>query len=96
MVSFSAFHIMCAFSIYYVLGPTTLVFHGIYALMVNLMFESINYVYHYGLQRKTRDNGTYEAISMKLSFNSNAVMSSHAFFKLHRHADHHNNFVKPY
>ena len=58
--------------------------------------ESINYVEHYGLQRKKDKNGIYESINIMHSWNSPQRYSNYILFKLQRHSDHHANAYKPY
>jgi alkane 1-monooxygenase len=60
------------------------------------LLEVINYVEHYGLQRKKLANGRYENCQIHHSWNSNSLMSNLFLFQLQRHADHHANPQRPY
>lgn len=51
--------------------------------------EVINYVEHYGLHRRLRDNGRYERTTPAHSWNSNYFLTNIALFQLQRHSDHH-------
>jgi len=55
--------------------------------------ELINYVEHYGLERKKDHRGIYEAITEKHSWNSS---SSPLLFRIQRHSDHHMHAYRPY
>lgn len=58
--------------------------------------EAINYIEHYGLLRKKQDNGHYEKVTIKHSWNAAHRFSNYLLFKLQRHSDHHENSYKPY
>jgi alkane 1-monooxygenase len=62
------------------------------------MFESVNYLEHYGLSRKLlpEAENIYESVGMKHSWNAPQVMTNYLLFKLQRHSDHHANSYKPY
>ena len=72
-------------------------FGGITALMVALsaaftgilLLETVNYIEHYGLQRKQLKPKVYEAVSPKHSWNSNHIFGRLMLFELSRHSDHH-------
>jgi alkane 1-monooxygenase len=55
-----------------------------------LLFESVNYLEHYGLERR-RDakTGEYETVKPQHSWDSPAKVTNMFLFKLQRHADHH-------
>jgi len=54
-----------------------------------LMLETINYVEHYGLQRKKTESGSYEKVMPIHSWNSNHYVGRIMLFELSRHSDHH-------
>ena len=54
-----------------------------------LLLETVNYMQHYGLQRKRLENGSYERVSPKHSWTSNHTPSRLLLIDLPRHADHH-------
>ena len=78
------------------LGNKALLFHLCYSVFGVLLFEAINYIEHYGLERKIDANGNYESINIKHSWNAPQVATNYLFFKLQRHSDHHANAYKPY
>ena len=54
-----------------------------------LLLETVNYIEHYGLQRKQLKPKVYEAVSPKHSWNSNHIFGRLMLFELSRHSDHH-------
>ncbi|MEL0036102.1 MAG: alkane 1-monooxygenase [Gammaproteobacteria bacterium] len=54
-----------------------------------LLLETINYIEHYGLRRKVRDNGRYERVRPHHSWNANYTFGRIALYELTRHSDHH-------
>ena len=55
-----------------------------------------NYVEHYGLLRQKRENGRYEPVAPRHSWNTNHIFSNLVTFHLQRHSDHHANPQRPY
>ena len=54
-----------------------------------LTLEVINYIEHYGLHRRTQDNGRFERVTPAHSWNSNYLLTNLFLFHLQRHSDHH-------
>lgn len=52
-------------------------------------FETINYVQHYGIERKKLSDGTFEPVTLRHSWDSSFRYSNLLFLNLGRHADHH-------
>jgi alkane 1-monooxygenase len=62
-----------------------------------LTLEVVNYVEHYGLERKpVGDKGAYEVTTLHHSWNSNYFLTNLLLFQLQRHSDHHANAARPY
>lgn len=74
---------------------TALVFLA-YGLGSIFYLENINYIEHYGLQRKKLPDGTYEKVTIRHSWNAPHRFTNYIMFKLQRHSDHHENSLKPY
>ncbi len=55
-----------------------------------------NYVEHYGLKRRKKENGRYEPCAPRHSWNTNHIVSNLMLFHLQRHSDHHANPMRPY
>jgi len=53
------------------------------------LLETVNYIEHYGLQRKSTGNGKYERTMPHHSWNSNHILGRLMLFELSRHSDHH-------
>jgi alkane 1-monooxygenase len=54
-----------------------------------LLLETVNYIEHYGLQRRQIAEGKYERALPAHSWNSNHVIGRVMLFELSRHSDHH-------
>jgi alkane 1-monooxygenase len=79
------------------LGPGGMLFIGIQALVAITLLEVINFVEHYGLQRKKLATGrAYENATPMHSWNSNYMLTNLLLFQLQRHSDHHANAARPY
>lgn len=59
------------------------------ALIGILLLETVNYIEHYGLQRKATTEGKYERAMPEHSWNSDHVLGRLLLFELSRHSDHH-------
>lgn len=54
-----------------------------------LMLETVNYIEHYGLQRRLQENGRYEPVLPIHSWNSDHELGRIVLYELTRHSDHH-------
>jgi alkane 1-monooxygenase len=70
-----------------------LVIQGILAFT---LLEVVNYIEHYGIERKLLANGRYERVNPLHSWNSSYRLSNFFLFQLQRHSDHHATASKPY
>jgi alkane 1-monooxygenase len=75
--------------IVYFFGLTILFCYLASAMIGILLLESVNYIEHYGLQRKETTPGSYERTQPWHSWNSNHVLGRIMLFELSRHSDHH-------
>jgi alkane 1-monooxygenase len=66
------------------------------AVIAFLLLETINYIEHYGLQRRKLDNGRYERVEVFHSWNSNHELGRVILYELTRHSDHHYKANKKY
>mmetsp|Transcript_34168 Transcript_34168/g.59709 ORF Transcript_34168/g.59709 Transcript_34168/m.59709 type:complete len:246 (+) Transcript_34168:7318-8055(+) len=83
-------------AIYVVLGRHAFIFAVAQALVSIFLLECINYIEHYGLERKVVAPGQYEPVSLKHSWNAPQALQNYITLKLQRHSDHHFNSYKPY
>ena len=60
------------------------------------LLELVNYIEHYGIQRRLKENGKYERVNPLHSWNANHKLSNFFLFQLQRHSDHHAYASKPY
>jgi len=86
-------HMTILATIYFFLGIESLKYQACYTFWGVFFLELINYIEHYGLERKKDENGIYESISKMHSWNS---LSSPVLFRLQRHSDHHSHAFRPY
>jgi len=70
------------------LGPGPLAFFLVQAVVAFLLLEIINYIEHYGLERKKID-GRYERVTPQHSWNASQRLTNYFLFHLQRHSDHH-------
>lgn len=61
-----------------------------------LLLETVNYIEHYGLQRKKESDLRYETTTPIHSWNSNHPLGRFMLFELTRHSDHHASPHKKY
>ena len=66
------------------------------AFLAFSLLEVVNYIEHYGLERRKDGNGRYERVDEHHSWNSDHVVSRALLFELTRHADHHAHASRPY
>lgn len=77
-------------------GGRGVFFFVLQAVAAILMLELVNYLEHYGLSRRTRDDGRVEVVSHLHSWNSGHLVSGIFLFRLTRHSDHHQDASREY
>jgi alkane 1-monooxygenase len=60
------------------------------------LLEAVNYIEHYGLQRRTGADGRPEPFGVGHAWNADHVISNSLLANLQRHSDHHVHASKPY
>jgi len=82
----------------FLFGARALCFNLLVSCLTTMMFESVNYLEHYGLERKLipGSENVYESVRITHSWNAPQVITNYLLFKLQRHSDHHANSYKPY
>lgn len=88
MIWFALVPLAIASAFFYFLGPMGLLFFAVQSFFAFSMLELINYIEHYGLQRKII-GGKYEPVSVRHSWNANQLLSNLYMMHLERHSDHH-------
>jgi alkane 1-monooxygenase len=66
------------------------------AAVAILLLEVVNYIEHYGLERRPRRDGRFERVRPEHSWNSAHRITSWYIFNLNRHSDHHYLASRPY
>lgn len=66
------------------------------SILAFTLLEAVNYLEHYGMQRKKLANGFYEKVTPLHSWNASQSVSNFLLFQLQRHSDHHAFAFKPY
>jgi alkane 1-monooxygenase len=89
MLQFQLIQLLFVAIIYVAFGGWTTLFFILAALQGVLLLETVNYIEHYGLQRKELAAGMYERAMPVHSWNSNHVIGRVTLFELSRHSDHH-------
>lgn len=89
MIHFSLMQITLLIIIYSFFGKMVLLYFIIAAFLGIALLEAVNYIEHYGLGRRMREDGSFEKVMHCHSWNSNHVLGRLALFELSRHSDHH-------
>ena len=96
MIQYTLLHSLFLGSIYTYFGSAVLIYFLLAATVGIILLETVNYIEHYGLYRQQRENGNYEQVKRKHSWNSNHVIGRVVLFELSRHSDHHFKADRPY
>ena len=89
MIHFTVIQVLFVAIIYLIFGWNGAIYFLSAALIGILMLETVNYIEHYGLERKMKENGKYERVLPTHSWNSNHTIGRIVLYELTRHSDHH-------
>lgn len=89
MIQFSLIQIAFVGLIVLLTSLTVTLYFMMAAFIGILLLETVNYIEHYGLQRKPTGDGKYERAMPEHSWNSNHIIGRLMLFELSRHSDHH-------
>lgn len=89
MYWFTLLPLLLATALYVAWGPAALGFYLAQSIVAFSLLEVVNYVEHYGLQRREIRPGVFEAVNTSHSWNSNHLLTNCFLFMLQRHSDHH-------
>lgn len=89
MLRFHFIQILFVGLIFFFFGWLTTLLYLVAAVQGILLLETVNYIEHYGLQRKQIAEGKYERAMPEHSWNSNHIIGRVMLFELSRHSDHH-------
>jgi alkane 1-monooxygenase len=96
MIRFTVYELLYLLFVVFYFGIALIPFAIAIALIGVLLLEIINYIEHYGLQRKLGVSGRYERVLPKHSWNSDHTMGRIILFELTRHSDHHYKSTRKY
>jgi alkane 1-monooxygenase len=96
IVRWNGVSVLLAIGVAVTLGPVALLVFVLAGLGAIFELEVINYIEHYGLRRKTLENGRYEPVKEQHSWNTNTLGANVFLFNLQRHSDHHAHAGKDY
>jgi alkane 1-monooxygenase len=77
-------------AIWYFCGPLGIAAFAIQSVVAIVTLEVINYIQHYGLERKEIAPGRYQRAEIAHSWSSECWFSNSYWLNLGRHSDHHN------
>jgi len=89
MIQFHIIQLAFVTLIFLSFGWLTTLYFLAAAVIGMLLLETVNYIEHYGLQRKILDDGKYERAMPVHSWNSDHIVGRLMLFELSRHSDHH-------
>lgn len=96
MVQYTLAQAVLVAGIGFFFGPKVMFLFLVASFVGILLLEVVNYIEHYGLVRKRRENGTFETVKRCHSWNSNHAIGRLVLFELTRHSDHHMKPDRPY
>jgi len=82
--------------VFTVWGLNGLLFHWIQSLVAIVLLEGVEYIEHYGLTRKKMDNGLFEAVNERHSWDCDYFFTNAALINLGYHSHHHQKPMVPY
>ena len=89
MIQFQLIELAFVGLIFFLFGWLITLYFLAAAVIGFLLLETVNYIEHYGLQRKKTTEGNYERAMPVHSWNSDHVIGRLFLFELSRHSDHH-------
>jgi alkane 1-monooxygenase len=88
MIQFQIVQVLFVMLIQYFFGTMVMFSFMAAACIGFLLLETVNYIEHYGLERKKTEEG-YERAMPEHSWNSSHILGRLMLFELSRHSDHH-------
>ena len=95
MIHYFVLESLFLFLAYMIAGFNGLVFVLTHSFVSIMLLELVNYIQHYGLERKM-ENGKYERFTDHHSWNSRHISANWSTFNLGLHAEHHQSAAKHY
>jgi alkane 1-monooxygenase len=89
MIRFTIIQLAFLAAIFFIFGWLVLLYYAVASAIGISLLETVNYIEHYGLSRRSLGDGKYERAMPAHSWNSNHVIGRIMLFELSRHSDHH-------
>ncbi|WP_163836120.1 alkane 1-monooxygenase [Spartinivicinus ruber] len=89
VLAWTSLSILVAIACYILTGIHGLAFFLVSSFFAVLALEIVNYVEHYGLERRQLNSGRYERVSPLHSWNASEKLANAGIYNLQRHSDHH-------
>jgi alkane 1-monooxygenase len=89
IIGFVIIELVICLVVFFAFGFLTLLCFLSAAIIGWLLLETVNYIEHYGLERKKVNEFRYEDVTPVHSWNSDFVVGRLVLFELTRHSDHH-------
>jgi alkane 1-monooxygenase len=96
MVQYHIFQLAIVIGIYFIFGWQAMIGFIVSAIIGIILLETVNYIEHYGLERKKINDHRYEDVNPSHSWNSDYTLGRLVLFELTRHSDHHTTPSKHY
>ena len=96
MIIYTLIPVLFLTTICFFFNFNTMIIYGITGIYGISVLEAQNYFAHYGLRRKKQENGRYEKVQPKHSWNSDHLIGRVLLFELTRHSDHHHMGAKSF
>ena len=96
MVQYHIIQLGLIIGIYLLFGAQAMIGFIISAVIGIFLLETVNYIEHYGLERKKINEYRYEDVNPSHSWNSDYALGRLVLFELTRHSDHHTTPSKHY
>ncbi|MDQ2068413.1 alkane 1-monooxygenase [Natronospira bacteriovora] len=87
------FLLMAAYGLAGSVGAATF---AVQAVIAFTLLEVVNYIEHYGLERRRTGTGRYEKVRIHHSWNASERLTNFILFNLQRHSHHHAHSITPY
>jgi alkane 1-monooxygenase len=96
MVQYLALQAAWMAAVWSFFGPAALAFFLLQSVVAIWLLETINYVEHYGLERRELSPGKYEPVTPAHSWDSALALTNFSLFNLAFHARHHESASIPF
>jgi len=84
-----AIELVIAAALWWSFGFGAVLFFLAQSLVAVSLLEAVNYLEHYGMERRTLEDGRYEKVKPEHSWNASHRITNYFLFNLQRHSDHH-------